>query len=129
MKPVLLALLAACTTAACGSSPRAPAASQPAAVDPVGTFDFTTAVEGTDVSGTITVSRGQNGLGGSITSSVTEPMTIRTVAVEGQVLTITADTPDGPLTMTLTFTGNDFTGGWTLGSAMSGQLTGKRRTG
>jgi hypothetical protein len=113
---------------ACASNPEPATPPAPQAVDPVGVFDFATNVEGTAVQGTITVeSAPGGGHGGSITTDVTEPIPISGVTVDGQNMTVTAQTPDGPITMSLTFTGNDFTGSWTMGG-MSGSLNGSRRS-
>lgn len=132
-----LALVLAAFAAACSGTPQpqepAPARDvtppPPAAVDPVGVFDFTTTVEGMGaVNGTITITKNPaGGYGGTIGTNVTETITIRTVTVDGQKVNVVADTPDGPITFTMEFTGNDFTGTWTLGG-MSGVHTGKRRT-
>jgi hypothetical protein len=109
--------------ASCASAP-----AQPRAVDPVGTFDFTTSMEGTAIEGTVTIQRAQNGYSGSLTTNVTEPIPVSSVVVDGQKVTVVADAPDGPVTMVFTFTGNDFTGNWTYGT-MSGTASGRRRAG
>jgi len=109
--------------AACASAPAGP---RP--VDPVGTFDFTTSMDGTAIEGTITIQRAQNGYTGSLTTNVTEPIPVSSVVVEGQKVTVVANAPDGPVTMVFTFTGNDFTGNWTYAN-MSGTASGRRRTG
>jgi hypothetical protein len=107
--------------AACASTP-----AQPRAVDPVGTFDFTTAMEGTEISGSIEIQRGADGYTGTLTTNVSEPIPVTSVTVEGQTVYAVASAPDGPVNCTLTFTGNDFTGSWNY-AGMAGQLTGKRR--
>jgi len=107
--------------AACASRP-----SGPPPLNPVGTFDFTTTVEGTAVTGTITIVRNGDAYSGSVGTNVTETIGIRSVVVEGQTMTVVGDTPDGPVTMTVTFTGDTFTGAWTL-AGMGGEMTGKRR--
>ncbi len=117
-KSALLAV-AALALAACGSS-------GPPPLNPVGTFDFTTSVEGTAVQGTITITRNGDAYGGTVGTNVTEPIGIRSVVVEGMAMTVVGDTPDGPVTMTVTFTGDTFAGSWTL-AGMSGTMTGKRR--
>ncbi|MGH7500453.1 MAG: hypothetical protein ACREL7_01735 [Longimicrobiales bacterium] len=109
-------MLAACATGG----------GQNQSVDPVGTFDFTTSVEGTTVTGAITVARNGSAYEGSVTTDMTEVMPISSVTVEGQTMAIAASTPDGPVTMSLIFTGDTFTGTWSLGD-MSGTLTGRRR--
>jgi len=107
--------------AACASRP-----SGPPPLNPVGAFDFTTTVEGAAVTGTITIVRNGDAYSGSVGTNVTETIGIRSVVVEGQTMTVVGDTPDGPVTMTVTFTGDAFSGAWTLG-AMGGEMSGKRR--
>lgn len=144
MKKLAPTLAAAALLAACASNPPAqtpapppPAltpAQQPAqpatsaALDPLGIFDFTTAVEGMSVAGTITITKPATGTGytGTITTNVTEPIGISRVVVEGQKLIVTAQTPDGDLTFTMEFKGNDFTGTWAM-PGMSGTHAGVRR--
>lgn len=123
---LLVAALAA-GTVACASTPAPPPAPPaPPAVNPVGIFDFVTAVEGTVVNGSITIAKTDAGFGGSVATSVTEPIPVRTVVVEGQKLTVTGDTPDGPVVFTMDFKGDQFTGSWSVGT-MTGTHTGNRR--
>ena len=99
----------------------------PAAVDPIGVFDFATAVEGMAVTGTLTVTRGAAGAyEGSIATNITETIPVRSVTVTGQRMDVVGDTPDGPLSLVLEFRGDEFSGTWTTG-AMSGTNSGKRR--
>lgn len=95
-------------------------------VDPVGAFDFTTTVDGMPVNGTVTITRQGSQYGGSITTNVTEALPISTVTVEGQTVQIGSTAPDGPLTFSMIFTGETFTGSWTY-AGMQGTLTGRRR--
>jgi hypothetical protein len=122
----VLAIGASACASAPAAAPAAPVVAAPAPVDPVGQFDFSTTLEGSLVNGTVTVTRTDTGFGGSVTTTMTEPIPVRTVAVDGQKMTVTADTPDGPVIMLLEFKGDEFTGNWTLGT-MSGTHTGKRR--
>ena len=123
MKPTLT--LALCLlTGACASAQVAPEA--PAAPDPVGVYDFSTSVEGTVVTGTITITEGTNGYGGSIATDATETIPVRSVTVEGNRMTVLADSPDGPVSFVINLKGNDFTGTWSY-AGMSGTHTGKRR--
>lgn len=122
---LVLAILAAGVPACAGKPAPAPAP-VPAAVDPVGTFDFTTTIEGAIANGTLTVVKTDTGFGGSVTTTMTDPIPVRTVVVDGQKMTVTADTPNGPVTMILEFNGDEFTGSWSLGD-MGGTHSGKRR--
>lgn len=99
----------------------------PAAVDPVGVFDFATTVEGMAVTGTLTVNRSAAGAyEGSIATNITETIPVRSVTVSGQRMDVVGDTPDGPISLVLEFRGDEFSGSWTTG-AMSGTHSGKRR--
>jgi len=129
MKSSAIALALTFALCACSSAPRANTPARPAPLDPVGMFDFSTTADGTDVTGTITVTRTDMGYSGAINTSVTEPLPISGIEVEGNSMHVLAHMPDDTVTMTLTFTGDDFTGNWSLGSGqMSGAITGKRRT-
>lgn len=127
MKSWLLAA-ALTTLAACASAPSNPeTAAASTAVEPAGTYDFNTTVDGTAVTGVVTITRGTGGYTGTITTNVTDPITIDQVTAEGNRITVIALTPDGALTFTMDFSGDDFSGAWALGE-MSGTHTGKRRT-
>lgn len=133
--PILLGAIVL-SAAGCASAPAAPppaapplaalAVTAPAPVDPVGVFDFTTTLEGSMVNGTVSIAKTATGFGGTLTTTMTEPIPVRTVAVDGQKLTVTADTPDGPVIFLMEFKGDEFTGSWTY-AGMSGTHTGKRR--
>lgn len=111
-------------TGACASAKVTPDA--PAALDPVGVYDFTTTVDGTVVSGTITITQGTSGYGGSLETNATETIPVRSVTVEGRKLTVLANSPDGPVTFIMTLDGDEFAGTWSY-AGMSGSHTGKRR--
>jgi len=98
--------------------------SEPATVDPVGTFDFQTTVDGSTVGGTITVVRTDAGFGGSISSDAGD-MPIQSVIVDGMTMRIA--TTGGAATLGLVFSDPDtFTGDWEY-AGMGGTLTGSRR--
>ena len=118
-----LAMALCVLTAACATTPE-----QPAALDPVGMYDFSTSLDGTPVTGTITITKTTSGYGGSIATSVTETIAVRSVTVEGQKLTVLADAPDGAVTFVIELNGDEFAGIWTY-AGMSGTHTGTRRRG
>ena len=125
-KPLIPTLVLAAALAACASNPGPP---QPAPFDPTGAYDFSTNVEGTVVSGTLTVSEGPDGLRGVVTTDVTEPLPLSSVTVEGRTITGMGSTPEGAFTITLTVAEDDsLTGGWSLGP-MSGSASGRKRAG
>jgi hypothetical protein len=129
--------LAVLVLVACASSPReavppAPPipearAVTPAALDPVGEFEFSTATpDGTPASGTITISGSPGAYTGSINAGEHGTFPIKSVVVSGQTLTINAEHPQGPLDVRLTFVADDFTGSWQLGTD-TGEMVGKRK--
>ena len=144
-RPLPISLLFAAFSLACATSPAAtpapsatptPVATQAApppavvatpALNPVGTFDFTAIVpDGSEAPGSFTIS----GSPGAYTGTIERPgmggSDLTSIVVDGQTLTIGANIPDGAVVLTLTFTGNDFTGKWALGDA-GGAIRGKRR--
>jgi hypothetical protein len=116
----LLAAALVLITAACASAPRGPAP-----LNPVGVFEFTTAVDGNPITGGVEVTGQAGAYGGRIRTSITPDMPISNVAVMGNEMVVTGDTPDGPVTLTMTFTGDTFTGSWEL-NGDGGNLTGRR---
>ena len=131
---LLLISAAACTTATTAdpvpnptpAPVAAPAPAASAAVNPVGRFEFATTLQGQMLTGTMEITGTPGAYAGRVTSSATEPIPITTVTVEGQTMTVVGDTPNGPLTIRMTFTESGaFTGNWTLGGD-GATLTGKR---
>ena len=127
-------ILSSATAAACGgallllaTAGDASAQSDPPPFDPVGTFTFTTLVDGLPVSGSLTITEGDEGYEGVITSDVGPPIPITSVTVDGQKGTMQALGPGGPLVIEFTATEDGLTGTWTMGM-QSGELT-ARRTG
>jgi len=132
---LLLISVAACTTApstdpASASMP-APAAAPapppaPAALNPVGKYEFATTLQGQMLTGTMEITGTPGAYAGRITSSATEPIPITAVTVEGQNMTVAGETPNGTLTIRMTFAeGGAFTGNWTL-AGDGATLAGKR---
>jgi hypothetical protein len=122
-----LVLLTACAPAPTREAPSAspaPATAAAAALNPVGIFQFTTSDGGETVSGSIEVT-GQTGAYGGHIRTPNDVIVITSVAVTGQQMVVTGDTPGGTLTLTLNFTGNDFTGGWVL-AGVTGEMRGQR---
>jgi hypothetical protein len=125
------------SSAACAAAPAAepapapqpigvPAPQASAAVNPVGKYEFTTSLQGQMLTGTMEITGTPGAYAGRITSSATEPIAITAVTVEGQNMTVVGETPNGPLTIKMTFAeGGAFTGNWTL-SGDGATLTGKR---
>jgi hypothetical protein len=138
VRPAVALLLAACasspqaappTPAPAPSPAAAPApapAPAPAAASAAGIYDFTTSVQGTAVSGVVTVTMANGRAGGTIATSATPEIPIKAVTVEGPKVTVTADSPDGEAVLEFTMNGQDFSGTWWFGG-QSGSLTGRKR--
>lgn len=126
--------------AACAHSPQAapsggaptpspsPAVTPARALDPVGVYDYSTTFEGDEVTGTITIAGTPGAYHGTVTSSATADMPIRSVTVRGSTITVTADADNGALVSTFTLTGQELSGEWSLGDA-TGTTRGRKRPG
>lgn len=138
VRPLVALLLAACAsspqaapaspaTAAAASAAATPApAPTPAAASAAGIYDFTTTVQGATVSGVVTVTMANGRAGGTIATSATPEIPIRSVTVEGQKVTVSAESPDGDAVLEFNMSGQDFTGTWWFGG-QTGSLTGRKR--
>lgn len=92
-----------------------------------GTYDFSTAVQGQTIEGTVIITNVNGRLGGSILTPVTPELPIKSVTTKDSVVTITADTPDGELIIDMKpGVGGEFTGSWTY-AGQGGTLRGRKR--
>ena len=103
-------------------------------MDPLGIYDFTTMVQGEQVTGSFRIERTEGEYRGSVMAAGLPAMSILAVAVDGQWLTIRSNTGANPIELELAFVGNMFTGEWKTRSAAgtvedSGTISGRRRTG
>lgn len=129
LRPVNAVIVVLFVAASCASAPpeAAPAPAAAPAFDPVGTFDFSTGVDGQNVTGVITISRGTIGnLAAVLSTSATPEIPMQSVVAEGNRVTMRASTPDGAVAMILNFEGAAFTGSWSFGD-LAGTMTGRRR--
>ncbi|MBI2797506.1 MAG: hypothetical protein HYX65_12465 [Gemmatimonadetes bacterium] len=137
---VAAATLTACASGGSGAPAAAPAPAQaapaaaparvagpaaPAPVNPVGSFEFATEVNGSPMKGTLSIAGSPGAYSGKIASDVLPEMPITSVTVDGQLMKLVADTPNGAVTVSLAFTGVNFTGNWEL-AGQSGSMAGKR---
>ena len=139
MKTILAATLslglAACATANTGTPEVAApatttmtttaATTRSTALNPVGEYEFATQVNGEAVTGTIEITGTPGAYGGRIVTLKFSEFTVRSASAAGQELTVVAETPNGNVTFRMTFTGDTFTGGWTLGGD-TGAISGRR---
>jgi hypothetical protein len=119
--------------AACASSQPEPAVTPAptplpvvtAVLDPVGSYEFATTVNGQFVNGTMTITGEAGAYKGRILTNMFPEIPIAGAAVEGQTMVVRANMPDGELTLNLKFDGAIFTGTWALGGE-SGAFNGKK---
>ena len=110
--------LTACATA---GTPR----DGPVDVDPVGSYTLTAIIQGSPVRGQMRIAGEPGAYTGAVYTSFTGELPIRSVTVDGDRVFITADTPDGPVDVQITFDGETFSGTWMLGPD-TGSIEGRR---
>jgi hypothetical protein len=103
-------------------------------LDPLGIYDFTTVVQGEQITGSFRIERTEGEYRGSLMASGLPAMSILRVTVDGQWLTIQSNTGTNPLELELAFVGDTFTGEWKIHTVDgtvedSGTIAGRRRTG
>jgi hypothetical protein len=127
MKQFTLAFAGALLLAGCSHSTggTAAAAPPPATLDPVGTYEYTTSVEGQTMIGTMTITGSPGAYSGTISSDMgTIPM--RNISIEGMELSFLGDLPDVTVSFILLFDGDSFEGEWDAGGMM-GLMSGTKR--
>lgn len=118
---VLTGLVAGCASAPDGTATDTPSTG----LDPVGSYTFTTTVQGMAVDGQLRITGSTGAWGGSLYSTATGELPLSSVEVDGRQLRLTAETPDGTVYIRMNFQGDTFTGDWSLG-AEGGSLQGRR---
>ena len=96
-----------------------------AVLDPVGSYEFATTVNGQFVNGTMSIAGAPGAYKGRILTNMFPEIPIAGVVVDGQTMVVRGNMPDGELTLNLKFKGEIFTGNWALGDE-SGAFTGKK---
>ena len=131
LAPIVL-LLAACASRPVPETPGNTAgAPQPvvqptsAIVDPVGTYEFTTVVDGQTVTGTMHVEGTPGNYRGRILTSAFGEIAIVGASVETNILNLRANMPDGELAIRMVMEGANFKGNWSVGG-QSGDISGKK---
>jgi hypothetical protein len=119
-----LFVLALVASASCAGASRSEVAPQP--LNPVGTWDFTADFEGQEIAGTLEITGSPGAFAGSVQTDIGPDAPLSSVTIEGQIVTLIAETPDGPAVLELTVEGDTFGGTWALGAA-GGTLRGTRR--
>ena len=106
-------------TVGCASpGPAARDAGNPAAVaevDPVGSYTVSTTVQGMAVDGQLRITGSRGAWGGTLYTDMTGELPLSSVGVDGQTVHLRANTSDGTLYVRMLFSGDEFTGDWSLG--------------
>lgn len=104
-------------------APVAPLA--PLRLEPAGSYEFTTVVDGQTVTGTMQIAGTPGAYTGKILSNIFPEIPIVSASTEGDVLNVKGMMPDGELSIRMVFTGEDFKGTWAIGAGM-GEFNGKK---
>jgi hypothetical protein len=124
-----LATLVLACAAPVQEAPVRQAPAQQAAFDPAGIYDFTTDVQGTQVGGTLTLSRtADGGYTGLIWSDMTGDLPVQEVLLEEQRARLRAPTPEGDLLLNVEFLEDRVAGNWELSTGLAGAVSGRRRS-
>ncbi len=81
---------------------------------------------GEQVPGTLNITFRDGVYGGVMSSSMLPDMPISSVAIDGQKITISADSPNGAVVIEFTMTGKELAGTWYLGGD-GGPVVGRKR--
>ncbi len=123
--PLVLAVAGIVIACASKAEVDAPAPA-PTPLDPVGSYSFSTVYQGEPTTGRIVIRGAPGNYTGIVEpTSGPPPVEIYAVTVEGQQVRILADAGGEDLMITMTFTGDRYTGSWVLGFD-SGELSGSR---
>jgi hypothetical protein len=111
--------------AACGTSgPSTPP--PPPQADPVGSFNCSLSIEGTQIGALLMIEAVDGGFTGTIDSDMgTAP--VSAIVVDGMAMTFTVDTPEFFVRFQVTFEGDTFSGNFDAGAMGAGTITGTRR--
>jgi hypothetical protein len=125
-------VLAACSsaTSVATSSPAPVAAPAPPPPPPpynaAGKYSFALEFQGQPVGGTITITGAPGSYGGSVMTDIAGELPITDVKVDGRVIIVTADTPQGPVLFKMRMAADDtYEGDFELGD-ITGPLKGKK---
>ena len=109
------------------TSPPPSAVTATPALNPVGTFDFTAiGPDGSASTGNFVITGTPGNYKGRIERDGVGGADITRITVDGQTMILLTTIPEGEVTLTLNFTGNDFNGKWAVQGA-EGAFSGKRR--
>jgi hypothetical protein len=117
----LLALVAVSAfLVGCASAPP-----EPQAPDLAGVYSFTTTVQGMPIDGQMRITGEPGAYAGSLYSQFTGELQFTSVTQSGDAVTLTTETPDGPVEINIVLSGETFTGDWSMGME-GGTLNGRK---
>ena len=119
-KRLVTGILASVAVAACATAPPGPPP-----FDPAGSYQYAADVNGQTFPGTMNITEGDDGYTGSIASDMFPTISITSVEVMDQTITIVAAGPDGTLTIRGTVSGEAIEGTWAMGDG-GGSFTATR---
>jgi hypothetical protein len=107
-------LVAAGMLSGCAARTAEPPA--PAALEPAGTYAFSSTYEGQPITGTMVIRQTESGYTGVVEAKTgPPPVPVYAVTVEGNTMTVFGDVGGDDLIVTLEFTGQQFAGSWVVG--------------
>lgn len=115
-----LSLLVLPTLSGCASTPKGPPP-----FDPAGSYSYQAEAQGQRVGGQMTISGLEGSYSGQITSDMLPPISITSVEVVDNLVTVIAAGPEGELYIQMTMDGAAFTGSWSMGG-MGGSFEGRK---
>ena len=124
----LVFMLAACASSpapVATTAPTQPAQSTTAAVDPVGSYEFSTVVDGQTVTGTVHIEGAPLSYRGRIVTAMFPEMPITSVNVQANVVNVVASMGGGDVLIRMVMDGMNFKGTWAVESD-SGEITGRK---
>lgn len=128
---LVLAACASSNTASTTATPQTTATKAvtpppPAVMDPTGSYEFSTVVDGQTVTGTLFINGTTGAYTGRIVTSTFPEIPVTGATVNGKTVDIKGSMPDGELAITITMEAdNTFKGKWVLG-ADTGEFNGKK---
>lgn len=118
--------------AACASSPAPVATTAPTqpvpsttAVDPVGTYEFSTSIDGQTLTGTVHIEGAPLNYRGRVVTKVFPDMAITNVSVAANVISFVASMGGDDVLVRVVMDGSNFQGSW-QGGPDSGDISGRK---
>lgn len=123
MKPTLAMLAVGSFCVACAAGPPPPPPEP--VLDLVGIYDYTTEVQGMEMTGTMTITEA-DGVYSGLVSSDMGPILLGDFSIDGMEVTCVGEAPDMVVFFLLIFDEGTFTGDWDA-DGMSGAISGTKR--